>query len=140
MEEDIFVAAHLTITEENRNEIGDIISRLASTGIAALSLSASTSSLNDVLQEAQNLVYEHDLELVWDIPVPYSSHNPISVELEMAEDAAAQNTSGVARGWLYVEPDGDVLPSQGVNEILGNLLRDSWEAVWEKAKQYRENL
>ena len=37
----------------------------------------------------------------------------------------------VVRQHLYVEPDGDVLPAQGYNVVLGNLLRDSWEAIWE---------
>ncbi len=32
---------------------------------------------------------------------------------------------------LYVEPDGDVLPAQGIaNQILGNLLRDPWEKIY----------
>ncbi len=31
---------------------------------------------------------------------------------------------------LYVEPDGDVLPAQGYNIVLGDLLRDSWETLW----------
>ena len=37
------------------------------------------------------------------------------------------------RAWLYVEPDGDVLPTQGVNRLLGNFLRDPWEKIWKAA-------
>jgi MoaA/NifB/PqqE/SkfB family radical SAM enzyme len=37
---------------------------------------------------------------------------------------------GAGKAWLYVEPDGDVLPSQGNSEkILGNLLRDEWTKI-----------
>jgi hypothetical protein len=36
-------------------------------------------------------------------------------------------------GQIYVEPDGDVLPGQGINRPLGNLLSDSWDQIWEKA-------
>jgi len=31
---------------------------------------------------------------------------------------------------LYVEPDGDVLPAQGVNRVLGNILTDPWKKIW----------
>ena len=39
---------------------------------------------------------------------------------------------GAGTAWLYVEPDGDVLPAQGVNKVLGNLLTDPWEKIWKK--------
>ena len=41
----------------------------------------------------------------------------------------------VVRQHLYVEPDGDVLPAQGYNVVLGNLLRDSWETIWEHTER-----
>jgi len=137
MDEDIFVTAHLTITEENQDKIEEIVQRLGATGIQALSLSAASSELASALQAAQGLAYQQDLELVWDIPVPYSSNNPISIELEASEEE--EKVSGIAKGWLYVEPDGDVLPSQGINEILGNMLSDGWDAIWQKAGEYRSN-
>jgi hypothetical protein len=135
MEEDIYVSAHLTITEDNKESVDQIINRLASTGIAGLSLSINDHSLEEDLQNAQNLVYEQDLELIWDIPVPYSSLNPIHLELEANEEDRV--ITGEAKGWLYIEPDGDVLPSQGLNEVLGNLLSDSWDKIWEKARAFR---
>jgi len=57
--------------------------------------------------------------------VPYSALNPVSLELEGNEVP-----EGAGRAWLYVEPDGDVLPAQGVNRVLGNILRDPWEQIW----------
>jgi MoaA/NifB/PqqE/SkfB family radical SAM enzyme len=51
--------------------------------------------------------------------------------MEMIEDKMAE---GAGKAWLYVEPDGDVLPAQGINRVLGNLLRDQWESVWTQAK------
>jgi MoaA/NifB/PqqE/SkfB family radical SAM enzyme len=39
--------------------------------------------------------------------------------------------SGAGKAWLYVEPDGDVLPAQGMaNKVLGNFLHDSWETIY----------
>jgi MoaA/NifB/PqqE/SkfB family radical SAM enzyme len=40
---------------------------------------------------------------------------------------------GGGRAWLYVEPDGDALPTQGVDRVLGNVLRDSWADIWARA-------
>jgi MoaA/NifB/PqqE/SkfB family radical SAM enzyme len=43
---------------------------------------------------------------------------------------------GAGKAWLYFEPDGDVLPAQGVNQVLGNILRDPWAQIWENAAQF----
>jgi MoaA/NifB/PqqE/SkfB family radical SAM enzyme len=72
-------------------------------------------------QEAANL----GLSLVWDMPVPYSSFNPF--ELEFLDQ---EHPSGAGHAWLYVEPDGDVLPSQGINKVMGNFLSDPWAQIW----------
>ncbi|HSL29883.1 MAG TPA: hypothetical protein VK900_11835, partial [Anaerolineales bacterium] len=64
--------------------------------------------------------------LRFDLPVPYADANPVSYEAQ--EDAVLE---GVGKAWLYVEPDGDVLPAQGRSEsVLGNILRDEWETIY----------
>jgi MoaA/NifB/PqqE/SkfB family radical SAM enzyme len=66
------------------------------------------------------------LALRWDLPVPYSADNPVAGEV--VDDAVPD---GAGRVWLYVEPDGDVLPAQGeADKLLGNLLRDPWEKIY----------
>jgi MoaA/NifB/PqqE/SkfB family radical SAM enzyme len=70
--------------------------------------------------------------LVYDLPVPYSKLNPVSLELE--GDVTA--VEGQGRSWLYVEPDGDVLPGQGILHNLGNLVQDSWMSISLKRKLY----
>ena len=50
------------------------------------------------------------------------------------EPAIGQTVDGAGSAWLYVEPDGDVLPAQGVNRVLGSLLADPWETVWAAAR------
>ena len=47
-----------------------------------------------------------------------------------------ESLSGAGKAWLYVEPDGDVLPQQGVDRILGNILNDTWQSIWEYAQNY----
>lgn len=134
MEEDLFVAVHLTLTAENQSGFLQLIEKLLSAGVSALSLSTNDPELATDLKEAQEYAYAKDIELIWDIPVPYSSLNPIALELE--QEAGRKRLSGAGRGWLYIEPDGDVLPGQGINVVLGNLLRQNWEEIWGAAKHY----
>jgi organic radical activating enzyme len=125
--EDLYTTIHLTVTPQNTGEIIALIDKLADSGVTSLSLSSSGSELNEVLQEARNRAAELNIALEWDLPVPYSARNPVSLEIEEENE---QIPDGAGRAWLYVEPDGDVLPSQGINRVLGNLLRDEWEQIW----------
>lgn len=129
--EDLFVAVHFTITHQNRERIREILEKLAHQKVKGISLSVSDPSLTEELALARDLAAHYELPLVWDIPVPYSSLNPVALELQNTE----QIPSGAGRAWLYVEPDGDVLPGQGINQVLGNLLTDPFEIIWEKARQ-----
>jgi hypothetical protein len=124
LEEDIFTAVHITISAETKGQISQIIQRLAQMNVAAISLSAAPGLLNN-LQNARQLVADLNLSLIWDLPVPYSALNPIALEVEPEE-----TPQGAGKAWLYVEPDGDVLPNQGINQVLGNFLNDPWEKIW----------
>ena len=64
------------------------------------------------------------LSLVWDMPVPYSDNHPVAL------DADSESIPGAGRVWLYLEPDGDVLPAQGIKTVIGNLLEQPWEEIW----------
>lgn len=128
MAEDIFTTVHLTITKSNKKKINAILDKLAKIKISAISLSVNDLSLKEEIKNARDHAGELGLKLVWDIPVPYSSFHPIA--LELAENN--ESTKGTGKAWLYVEPDGDVLPEQGQNKVLGNLLTDEWSAIWHK--------
>jgi len=98
-------------------------------GANGLSLSTADPKLSDELQKLRDAAAVQQLDLVWDIPVPYSSNNPVS--LEFKNDELAKAPEGAGKAWLYVEPDGDVLPAQGMyDQILGNLLKDTWQDIW----------
>ena len=122
---DLFVAVHLTVTEYNREELAGLTEKLAEMGVKAISLSTSESALSEELQNLREHVARLDLELVWNLPVPYSATNPVALETEQLEEP-----EGAGRAWLYIEPDGDVLPAQGINRVLGNFLSDPWEKIW----------
>ncbi len=127
--QDLFTAVHLTLRQGE--DLKPAIQRLAQMGANALSLSAADKSLTEKLQNLRDYAAVQQLELVWDVPVPYSSNNPVSLELENA--ATQEVPDGAGKAWLYVEPDGDVLPTQGMyDHILGNILTDPWEEIWDK--------
>jgi MoaA/NifB/PqqE/SkfB family radical SAM enzyme len=92
-------------------------------------LSASSEELADALLSARETAADLDLSLVWDTPVPYSMQNPFALEFKGRE-----RPPGAGHAWLYVEPDGDVLPDQDINQVLGNLLNDPWETIWAAAQ------
>jgi MoaA/NifB/PqqE/SkfB family radical SAM enzyme len=109
------------------------LERLATIEVPSISLSASTDELDHALQAAQEFAANLDISLVWDIPVPYSQKNPFALELKGRE-----RPPGAGHAWLYIEPDGDVLPDQEINEVLGNLLQDPWQQIWQAALNRKE--
>jgi Radical SAM superfamily len=127
IESDLSTIVHLTLTRELAPQAGSIMDRLAQMDVKGLSLSASDPAGAEALIGLRDRAAELGLALKWDLPVPYSAANPVAQEVGVP-------STGAGKAWLYVEPDGDVLPEQGVNRVLGNLLRDSWQTVWEKAR------
>lgn len=122
---DIFTAVHLTLTPQNAPNLPGYLDRLAKMGCAAISLSSQGQGLNDTLMALRDQAAALQMMLVWDLPVPYSAQNPVALEI-------AGTVEGAGRAWLYVEPDGDVLPTQGGKQLLGNFLKDPWEKIWKQ--------
>mgnify|MGYP000989002589 CR=1 FL=1 len=123
--EDIYLCVHLTINGHNKDRISSILLKLKNIGIRALSLSAISDEWITELSLAARNAAEIGLSLVHELPVPYSSINPVSVEMETNE----ASKKGAGRTWLYVEPDGDVLLGQGSEICIGNFLTDPWETI-----------
>lgn len=129
--QDIFTTVHLTLNLLDQSIIEQIISRLAHIKVNGVSFSASSIENSSLLKFAQDKALAHEIRLVWDLPVPYSSYNPVN--LDMVND---ELINGAAKAWLYIEPDGDVLPSQGINTVLGNMLEHEWNSIWSQCKAY----
>ncbi len=126
MPEDIYTTVHLTVTPQNAKKAGEFLERLAKLEVKSVSLGASDASLHEALHALHDKVAGLGMTLRWDLPVPYSAENPVAHET--VEDEVL---SGAGKAWLYVEPDGDVLPTQGeADHILGNFLRDAWENIY----------
>lgn len=126
MAEDIFVTVHLTLNANNINDAEAILERLAKLEVRSLSLTSSDESLRNTFDALRDKAATLGLTLKFDLPVPYSASNPVVYEAQ--EDTIPE---GAGKAWLYVEPDGDVLPSQGnSHHVLGNLLRDDWNTIY----------
>ena len=129
---DIYVVVHVVVVPTNAASVAETVAYLAELGVPAVALSSPLVGapeedrlrLQAALEQAQDAAHEHGLTLVWDLAAPYSYVNPVEVEVGLPPER-------VVRQHLYVEPDGDVLPAQGYNVVLGNLLRDSWETIWD---------
>lgn len=126
MPEDLYTTVHLTVTPGNVRQAETFLEKLAGLGVKSISLGASEFSLHAALQAMHNKVSSLGMTLRWDLPVPYSAENPVAHET--VEDGVPD---GAGKAWLYVEPDGDVLPAQGeADHILGNILKDQWEKIY----------
>jgi len=129
MAADIAVSVHATLTPDNQKVFPKILEKLSKEGVPAVSLSESDESLSELLDTARQQAAALGMKLVWDLPVPYSSCNPVSLELK---NAGKDLPEGAGKAWLYVEPDGDVLPAQGINKVLGNLLTEPFARIWKR--------
>ena len=126
MPEDIFVTVHLTLNRDNIEQAEQILGRLATFHVTSLSLTSSDPALNDTFDALRDKAAALGLTLKFDLPVPYSSSNPV-----VYESAEYTVPDGAGKTWLYVEPDGDVLPTQGTSKnVMGNLLRDDWKKIY----------
>jgi MoaA/NifB/PqqE/SkfB family radical SAM enzyme len=123
--QDLFLTVHLTLNKENVKEAKNILERLANLAVENISLSTSDSGLLDEMLELQSVASSLRLTIRYDLPVPYSASHPVAIETQDDDVPAGAGTT-----WMYVEPDGDVLPAQGeADKILGNFLRDDWESI-----------
>ena len=126
MPEDLFTTVHLTLTRSNAAQADETLQKLAKLGVNSLSLSVATADLKEMFESLQNLAASLDMTLRWDLPVPYSLDNPVA--FETSDDNIP---AGAGKVWLYIEPDGDVLPAQGLaDQIMGNFLKNSFGEIY----------
>jgi hypothetical protein len=122
--EDIFVAVHLTLSEPQIEGDLALLERLAMLGVKAISVSATSKELAPQLEQVRQKIADLQLDLVWNLPTPYSATHPVALETSSSEIP-----QGAGTAFLYLEPDGDALPAQGVNQVMGNFLNDHWESL-----------
>jgi hypothetical protein len=124
LESRLHIAAHLTLTPENRSDFPHWLEKIAATGLQAISLTASHPELARSLLQTRDRAASLGLTLIWNMPVPYANFNPFSLEKD--DESGLFNP----RAYLYIEPEGDVRLTFGDGRTLGNILRDSWKEIW----------
>lgn len=116
---DLFTTVHLTVTPATMHMAESTLQRLLEMHPGAVSLSQTSPDSSDTLQALRIQVAEAGQRLVWELPVPFGASNPVNLELQIGDAAPDHHPA------LYVEPDGDVCPSQAEPDVLGNLTRQS---------------
>jgi len=126
MPEDIFTTVHISVDKKNLKKMDETLQKLADLEVTSLSLGLTDASLHEGMKDVLDKTANLGMQLAFDLPVPYSADNPVAFETTKDEVP-----SGAGKSWLYVEPDGDVLPMQGMaDQVLGNLLRDPWKEIY----------
>jgi len=127
MPEDLFTTVHISVNKKALKKMGATLQKLAELDVTSVSLGLADTSVRDSMDEVLDQAAELGMQIAFDLPVPYSADNPVAIET--AEDDVP---SGAGKSWLYIEPDGDVLPAQGMaDQVLGNFLQDSWETIYQ---------
>ncbi len=121
--EDISLTVHITLNHNNIPSLNASLERLSALGVKAVSLSAGEPGLDEALAAGRKKAAELQMTLVWDVAVPYSSQNPLALE------TPENSPDGAGQAWMYIEPDGDVLPAQGSSRVLGSFLEDAWDKI-----------
>jgi len=141
----IHVHTNTTINRLNRDYLLDLVDFLAEmeqpylsmnmvirTGSAVGQPDIGYDEIGEVVLPLKERANEHGMKFVWYSPVPLCLFNTV------AHGLGSQSCSA-ADGLLSIAPDGSVLPCSSFEQGVGNLLHESFEAVWSKraAKYWR---
>ena len=137
LEAGLFVMTNTTLLADNVGDIIETIDFAAGLGVPTVGCNAlihaghgaevgsglPEGSLAPVLREVRERTEAHGQRLIWYTPTQYCHFDPVEAELGVKGCTAARYN-------MCVEPDGAVLPCQSYHHPIGNLLRDSWDSIW----------
>ena len=133
----LYVMTNTTMLRDNVHTIPATLDFLADLGVPTVGLNAliyagrgknvgtglDESELTPLLETAQLKTQMRGQKLIWYTPTQYCNFDPTALELGIKGCTAALYN-------MCVEPDGAVLPCQSYYTPVGNLLRDSWDSIW----------
>ncbi len=135
----IYVSVNATLLKRNYRTVESLVRFVAELGVNGfslnrliysgrgrelLSLEPSFEDTRRTLAEAKELTTELDLDFRWYGVTRYCDLDPMKEGLGPKFCSACSIT-------LAVEPDGFVIPCQSHYKVVGNMLRDNWEHIWE---------
>jgi radical SAM protein with 4Fe4S-binding SPASM domain len=134
----LFVMTNTTMLRQNSPYLDRTLEFLADMGVPTVGLNAliyagrglnvdtgiPENELSPLLEMARNHTAASQQRLIWYTPTEYCHMDPVQLELGVKGCTAALYN-------MCVEPNGDVLPCQSYYQPVGNLLRDTWESIWQ---------
>jgi radical SAM protein with 4Fe4S-binding SPASM domain len=79
--------------------------------------------LPEILKMINETAFREKLRFIWYTPTQYCTFNPVDAGLGVKQCSAAKLN-------MCIEPDGTVLPCQSYFRPAGNILTDSFDAIW----------
>ena len=133
----MFVMTNTTLLRPNAAYLAETLDFLAEQGVPTVGLNAliysgrgkevdtglPESELPALLKLARAKTEAHGQRLIWYTPTQYCHFDPLLLDLGVKGCTAALYN-------MCVEPDGSVIPCQSYYEPVGNMLRDSWDSIW----------
>jgi radical SAM protein with 4Fe4S-binding SPASM domain len=133
----LFVMTNTTLLRSNSQTLADTLKFLSDLGVPTVGLNGliysgrgesvhqeiSEADLAGLLEIAKDHVVRTGQKLIWYTPTLYCHFNPIESGLGVKGCTAALYN-------MCIEPDGSVLPCQSYYQPLGNILSDTWDAIW----------
>jgi radical SAM protein with 4Fe4S-binding SPASM domain len=137
LDSELYVMTNTTLLQENAPQFEDTIKFLAELGVPTIGCNAliyagagetvgtgiEEGSLEPILERVRSRTAEYGQRLIWYTPTQYCHFDPVQLELGVKGCTAAMYN-------MCVEPNGDVIPCQSYYQPVGNILRDSWDDIW----------
>ncbi len=145
LDHDVYVSVNATLLRRNYSTIESLVKFVAELGVNGFSLNRliysgrgkdlvglepSFEDTKKLLAEVKELATELDLDFRWYGVTRYCDLDPMEEGLGPKFCSACSIT-------LAVEPDGSVIPCQSHYKVIGNMLRDDWEEIWENPECVR---
>jgi radical SAM protein with 4Fe4S-binding SPASM domain len=142
----IRVHTNTTINRHNRDALHGLIDLVADLGSEHLSMNMvirtgdavgqseiGYADIGPLVLDLKKHAEDKGMKFVWYSPVPLCLFNPAAYGLGSPSCSAAD-------GLLSIAPDGGVLPCSSFEQGVGNLLREDFDAVWNRrsAKYWRD--
>jgi len=133
----LFVMTNSTLLQPNIQTLIGLLNFLSEKGVPTVGLNALIysgkgadcntglleSELPAYLEKARDFTSSHNQRLIWYTPTQYCHFDPKLMDLGVKGCTAALYN-------MCVESDGSVIPCQSYYFPLGNLLKDSWDDIW----------
>ncbi len=137
LESPLYVLTNTTITKDNCDEIEMHLNFLEGIGVKkfaynSLIYSGNGCSVGTGIEEEEIGKYvrrikrkaeELGLDFIWYTPTRYCIFDPLVEGVGLKQCSAAKYN-------IAVEPNGDVIPCQSYFETMGNIVKDSWDNIW----------